>query len=173
GFLATSVSSYYIATDTLSRQISEQTLPLTSDNVYSEIQRDLLRPILISSLMSTDTFLRDWALDGESDPQRVQSYLAAIQQRYNTITAYFISDATLNYYHTTGIIKQMSETDPLDDWYFRARGINEPYEINVDHDTADRRRLNIFVNYRVFDYSGNFIGVTGVSLAGESVAHLI
>lgn len=173
GFMATSLTSYFVASDSLSSQISEQTLPLTSDNVYSEIQRDLLRPILISSLMSTDTFLRDWAIDGEQDPARVQAYLAAIQQRYNTITAFFISEATRNYYHPTGVIKQLSAEDPDDAWYFRVRDLNDPYEINLDLDTADRSRLSIFVNYRVFDYAGRFIGVTGVGLSVESVAQLI
>src|SRR5690554_6295166 len=81
GFLATSFSSYYVATDSLTEQISEQTLPLTSDNIYSEIQRDLLRPVLISSLMASDTFLRDWVMDGEGDVMRVQAYLREIQAR--------------------------------------------------------------------------------------------
>ena len=69
GFLATSLTSYYVATDSLAEQISEQTLPLTSDNIYSEIQRDLLRPILISSLMASDTFLRSaWRISSRGQP---------------------------------------------------------------------------------------------------------
>ncbi|MDP2379305.1 MAG: diguanylate cyclase, partial [Pseudohongiella sp.] len=64
GFMATSLTSYFVAQESLSRNVSEQMLPLTSDNIYSEIQRDLLRPILISSVMATDTFVRDWALEG-------------------------------------------------------------------------------------------------------------
>ncbi len=60
GFLATTFISYFVAHDALSRQITDETLPMTSDNIYSEIQRDLLTPILISSLMARDTFVRDW-----------------------------------------------------------------------------------------------------------------
>ena len=52
GFVTTSLVSYYVAHDALSEQIAETTLPLTSDNIYSEIQRDLLRPIFISSFIS-------------------------------------------------------------------------------------------------------------------------
>src|SRR5690606_1775966 len=79
GFLGTSVLSYLVASDSLARQISEQTLPLTSDNVYSEIQRDLLRPVLISSLMAADSFFHDWVADGETEPGRMQTYLKGIQ----------------------------------------------------------------------------------------------
>jgi len=39
GFLATSLVSYYVARDSMASQISEQALPLTSDNLNSEIVR--------------------------------------------------------------------------------------------------------------------------------------
>ena len=114
GFLTTSFVSFYVARDSLEEQISETTLPLTSDNIYSEIQRDLLQPIFISSLMAHDTFVRDWALSGETDEKRIIKYLTEIQSRYDTITSYFISDKTRNYYHPSGVIKQISEDDPAD-----------------------------------------------------------
>lgn len=173
GFLTTSFVSFYVARDSLEEQISETTLPLTSDNIYSEIQRDLLQPIFISSLMAHDTFVRDWALSGENDPDRIIKYLAEIQSRYDTITSYFISDETRNYYHPSGIIKQVSEDDPADDWYFRARDAKKDYEINIDDDTVDRSRMSIFVNYQVRDYDGNVIGITGVGLSVNSVTNLI
>ncbi|MDO9477184.1 MAG: diguanylate cyclase, partial [Pseudohongiella sp.] len=138
GFMATSLTSYFVVQESLSRNVSEQMLPLTSDNIYSEIQRDLLRPILISSVMATDTFVRDWALEGEEDSARIISYLNEIQQQYNTITAFYVSDATRQYYHPSGVLKTVSEQDPADAWYFRVRGLQQDYEVNVDTDTADR-----------------------------------
>lgn len=125
GFLATSLTSYFVARDSLASSITDQMLPLTSDNIYSEIQRDLLRPILISSVMATDTFVRDWKLQGESDPQRIIAYLAEIQQEYDTITAFFVSEQSRQCYHPTGILKTVSETDPADAWYFAVRNQRE------------------------------------------------
>lgn len=173
GFLATSLTSYYVARESLSSNISDQMLPLTSDNIYSEIQRDLLRPILISSLMATDTFVLSWVNDGEDELDEIRSYLSQIQQEYGTITAFFISDKTQNYYHPDGIIKVLSESDPADAWYYRARSLNRDYEVNVDLDTADQSRMSIFINYRVFDGRGNFIGITGVGLAVTAVSELV
>lgn len=173
GFLTTSFVSFYVARDSLEEQISESTLPLTSDNIYSEIQRDLLQPIFISSLMAHDTFLRDWVLSGEESPELITKYLAEIQLRYDTITSYFISEKSRNYYHPTGVIKQISEDDPADVWYFRARDSKQPYEINIDQDTADRSRMSIFVNYQVRDYAGNVIGITGIGLSVNAVTNLI
>ena len=67
GFLVNSISSYWVSKSNVRKTIIESSLPLTSDNVYSEIQRDLLRPIFISSLMANDTFLRDWVIAGEQE----------------------------------------------------------------------------------------------------------
>lgn len=173
GFLTTSIVSYYIASDSLNDRIAGEILPLTSDNIYSEIERDLLRSILISSLMAHDTFLHEWIVGGEQDVQRITRYLQEIQRKHDTTTAFFISEKTRNYYHTTGIIKQIDTEDEADDWYFRARDMNDPYEINVDHDTVDRNRVTIFINYRVTDHKGDFLGVTGIGLATETVAELI
>lgn len=44
--------------------------PFCVDNSDGKIQRDLLRPICISSLMASDTFLRDRVLNGEQNPER-------------------------------------------------------------------------------------------------------
>lgn len=173
GFLTTSFVSFYVARQSLEEQVSETTLPLTSDNIYSEIQRDLLQPIFISSLMAHDTFVRDWALSGEIDPKKIIRYLTEIQSRYDTITSYFISEETRNYYHPSGVIKQISEDDPADVWYFRTRDAKKPYEINIDYDTVDRSRMSIFVNYQVRDYDGNVIGVTGVGLSVNAVTNLV
>lgn len=173
GFLATSLISYFVAHDSLAQRIAEESLPLTSDNIYSEIQRDLLRPILISSVMANDTFVRNWAIGGEERPERIIQYLREIQAKYGTITAFFISERTRRYYHPDGILKTVTRDDPGDAWYFRVREMNRPYEINVDKDTADRSRLSIFVNYRVHDYDENYIGVTGVGLSVDAVTQLI
>lgn len=175
GFIFTSGISYKVAHDSLSKQISENTLPLTSDNIYSEIQQDLLQPIFISSLMAQDTFVRDWTINDEQDPKLLIRYLKEIQNKYATVTSFFISDKSRNYYHSTGVLKKVEETDPIDAWYFRVRSLpdSEPYEVNIDPDTANKNQTVVYVNYKVYDFDGNFIGVTGVGLAVERVQKLI
>ncbi len=173
GFVATSVIGYFVAEDSLEKQIAEETLPLTSDNIFSEIERDLLRSILISSLMAHDTFVRDWVVEGEEDQEAIIRYLTEIQEKYDTTTAFFVSEASRRYYHPDGVLKTVSRADTADIWYFRVRQMNEPFEINIDHDTAAPTRLSIFVNYRVEDESGDYIGATGIGLAVETVAGLI
>ncbi|MBK1876860.1 sensor histidine kinase [Pelagicoccus mobilis] len=173
GFLTNSISSYLVSKRNVRQTIVETSLPLTSDNVYSEIQRDLLRPVFISSLMANDTFLKDWALQGEVDESAITKYLHEIKIKYSTVSSFFVSDKSRKYYHPQGLLKEIKEDDARDRWYFRVRDMASDYEINVDPDLANRDEMTIFINYRVKDYQGNFIGATGVGLTVNRVNYLI
>lgn len=169
GFIAISLVSYNASRSTIHDSIVSNQLPLTSDNIYSEIQKDLIRPVLISSLMAGDTFFRDWVIRGERDHEEMRRYLKEIMGRHGTFTAFFVSEATRNYYHADSLLKQVREGEARDRWYFRVREMKTPYEINLDPDLANRDALTIFINYRVFDYEGRFIGATGVGLTADAV----
>jgi len=173
GFFATTLSSYYVSKQTILNAIAAQELPLTASNIYSEIQKDLVRPVLISSTMAHDTFLRDWALGGERDVDAMARYLREIKTRYGAFSSFFVSDRSANYYTGEGILKQVSPKASRDAWYYRVRAMPEPYEINVDPDLANRDALTIFVNYRVFDFDGRFLGAAGIGLTVDAVRHLI
>ncbi len=173
GFSSTSLVSYFVANNSLDEYIRTNTLPLTSDNIYSEIQRDVLPTIVISSLMAQDTFVRDWILAGEKEPDLIIRYLNSIQDRYKTATAFFVSDKTLNYYHSTGLLKQVDPDDSNDSWYFRVISLKDDFEINVDTDTAKLNQTNFFVNHKVTDYNGKYLGAIGVGLSSETVIDMI
>ena len=121
GFMVTSFVSYFVSRTSLRSEIALNTLPLTSDNIYSEIQQDLLRPVFISSLMATDTFLRDWVLQGELDERKITKFLKEIQTKHNTFTSFFVSDRTGLYYHADGILKKVSPSEKRDRWYYRVK----------------------------------------------------
>ena len=172
GFTSTLLSGYFVAYRCLEEEISRNTLPLTSDNIYSEIQKDMAQSIFISSLMAHDTFLRDWVLAGEKNSADIVKFLGEIESKYHTVTAFFVSEKTGNYYHPQGLLKQVSIEDPQDTWYFRSRQMEDDYEINIDTDTADRKRVTIFINYKVYGYNNDLIGVTGVGLELKQVQEI-
>ena len=172
-FLLTSFASSFVSRTSLRSEISDNELPLTGDNIYSEIQRDLLRPIFISSFMAQDTFVRNWLLDGEQNQGEISQYLKEIQNRYQTFTSFLVSEKTRNYYHGDGILKQVRADEERDRWYFRVRDMQPDYEINIDPDQANKDALTIFINHRVFDYQGRLIGVTGVGLSVSAVKDII
>ncbi|WP_322614489.1 sensor domain-containing diguanylate cyclase [Pseudomonas sp. BIC9C] len=173
GFLATSFLSYYASRASIRDNIVNTELPLTSDTVYSEIQKDLVRPILISSMMARDTFMRDWVVNGEKDSDQMTRYLNEVMTHYGAYTAFFVSNTSLTYYHAKGVLKQVKASEPRDAWYFRVRDMKDPYEINVDPDLANKDNLTFFINYKVYDYNDRFIGAAGVGLTVDAVIKLI
>lgn len=173
GFLATSFLSYYASRASIRDNIVNTELPLTSDTVYSEIQKDLVRPILISSMMARDTFMRDWVVNGEKDSDQMTRYLNEVMTHYGAYTAFFVSNTSLTYYHAKGVLKQVKTTEPRDAWYFRVRDMKDPYEINVDPDLANKDNLTFFINYKVYDYNSRFIGAAEVGLTVDAVIKLI
>lgn len=173
GFLATSIASFYVSKTSIRDSIIHNELPLTTDNIYSEIQKDLVRPVFISAMMASDTFLRDWVLAGENNPEAVHKYLNDVQVKSNAFTSFFVSDKTLRYYYGTGDRKTLSPDHPDDDWYFKVRQLKLMYELNVDHDRKLSNNLIVFVNHRMFDYAGQYIGVTGVGITVGDVQALI
>ena len=173
GFGATNFLSYETSARAMRQLILHRELPLTGSNIYSEIEADLVRPVLISSQMATDTFVQDWLLEGEHDPTRITRYLAAIQARYHVTTSYLISARTLRYYHFKGDTRVLSPTNPDDVWFWNVQALAAPYDINIDYDEAANRALTIFVNYKVTDYQGKFIGVTGVGLTVDAVRQIV
>lgn len=173
GFVATSLIGYQVSKQAIRDAIIGQDLPLTSSNIYSEIQKDLVRPVLISSTMAHDTFLRDWVINGERNIDEMARYLGEVKQRHGAFSSFFVSDKTGNYYTGEGKLKRVSSFEPRDAWYYRVRGLSEDYEINVDPDLANQDELTIFINYRVFDFSGNYIGATGVGLTVNAVRRMV
>ncbi|MDO8990999.1 MAG: GGDEF domain-containing protein, partial [Sideroxyarcus sp.] len=164
GFLSIGIAAFIVSRDAIRAGIVQQALPLTADNIYSEIQKDLLRPVFVSSMMAQDTFMRDWLIGGERDVSRIRRYLNEVKTKYGTNTSFLVSESSRKYYFESGVLKVVSRGDPRDEWYFRVREMRAPYESNVDLDEANRDQRTVFVNYRVLDYRGNYIGAIGVGL---------
>jgi hypothetical protein len=82
GFLCVNLINYFSVKKTMRENEIYGSLPLTRDNIYTEIQRDLMRPVFVSSLMAHDTFLKDWVLHGEQNTATVEKYLQEIRSKY-------------------------------------------------------------------------------------------
>lgn len=173
GFAAAAWVNYSVSSQAIRQSIVAAELPLTADNLYSEIQKDLVRPIVISSMMSSDTFVRDWVIAGEEDEELMTRYLREVRDRYGAFTSFFVSERTRTYYQSAGVLKQVKESETRDAWYFRVRAMSVPYEINVDPDLANKDAMTIFINYRVLDYNNKFLGAIGVGIKLDAAREII
>lgn len=163
-FTFTSLISYNVTRTALTSDSKNVILPLISDNIYSEIQKELLQPIHNSSIMANDEFLVNWVQSGEQDEEEIVRYLQRIRERYGYFSAFFVSAITKNYYYYDGILKQISPEDDHDIWYYNFVRLGREYDLDVDNDEATNGTMTIFINHRLEDSKGNFLGVTGVGL---------
>lgn len=94
GFFATTLGSYLVSKDAIREAILGRELPLASSNIYVELQKDLVQPVVISSTMAHDTFLRDWVLRGERDVSEMNRYLQEVKTRHGAFSS-FLSPTAL------------------------------------------------------------------------------
>ncbi len=172
-FLAINLINYYVSKGSIRSSIIHDALPMISSNIYTDIQKDLITPINVSSLMANDTFLKDWMLEGEKDPNKVIRYLREIQKKYGFFSTFLVSERTKLYYHYKGIHKKINPYNAHDVWYYDFKKMGVDYDLVVDTDEAAQGALTIFINHRLLDYDGNFIGVTGVGLNMAQVGTLL
>ena len=172
-FAAINLLNYKVSRTALRQSVIHDVLPGISNEIFQDIQRDLLVPVQVSSLMANDTFLKDWVLNGEQDESRIIKYLWEIKQRYNFFSTFLVSAWTNNYYHFKGLHKKISPDDDHDVWYYRFISSGESYDLDVDTDEAAQGTLTIFINHRLNDYQGNLLGVTGVGLKMSEVGRLL
>lgn len=172
-FLATSLINYAVTKNDVREDLLNSALPLTGKNIYSEIQGAMLRPILVSSSMANDTFLKDWVLDGEQNLDEIKQYLDGLQSKYGFLTTFFVSAVSDNYYYQDGILKKIGARDPHDVWFYSFTRTGKEYDLDVDSNEAEGGALTIFVNFRVEDDNGRLLGVAGVGVNIDHAATLL
>ena len=169
-FIFSNLFSYYTTKKSLIEEVRNSSLPLLSENIYSEIQRSFSESINISSAMSHDSFLINWIKNGEKTTDELTLYLNNINRKYGFFSTFYVSSITGNYYYYDGILKKINEDDDHDIWYYKFIESGKKIDLDVDTDEASNGVLTIFINNRVEDFNGNFLGVTGVGIRLDKIA---
>ena len=172
-FLFTSLINYEVTRRTIREELLHSSLPLTGKNIYSEIQGSMMRPLLVSTSMANDTFLKSWVHGGEKDTGKITRYLAEIKHKYDFLTTFFVSVNSDKYYNQDGILKTIGARDPRDVWFFAFTRTGKEHDLNVDLSEGDNDTLSIFVNCRVEDEHGHLLGVTGAGVNIDQVTDRI
>lgn len=172
-FLATSLVNYAFTKAAVRAELLNSSLPLTGKNIYSEVHSDMLRPILVSTSMAHDAFLKEWIEDGEKDLAPITDYLSQLRDKYGFLTTFFVSAVTDNYYYQDGILKKIGPRDPHDVWYYGFVRTGHEFDLDVDTNEAENGALTIFANFRVTDENGRLLGVAGVGVNIDRVTGLL
>ncbi len=171
--ISISVTNYMVSLNSTEKQLRTQALPLSLDNIYSEIQKNIVEPHLVSSMMAHDTFLKDWISSGEHNVEKIAKYLDAIKNKYSMSTAFLVGDKTKNYYTDEGLLKTISKKNIDDDWYFNFEKTNLKHEINLDFDKEISEYMMMFINVKIFDNNFNLLGITGIGIKISHISEML
>ena len=156
--------NYTISMESTQNQLKTQSLPLSIDNIYTEIQKHMIEPFLVASMMANDTFVKDWIKQEEETVEKIQRYLGSIKNKYGMLAAFLVSDKTLNYYTNDGFIEKVEKSNKRNKWYFEFKNIPKHHEINLDLNEHLTNTLIMFINFKMFDDNFNYLGATGVGI---------
>lgn len=156
--------SYTSALNNTQQQLKVQSLPLSLDNIYTDIQKSIIEPHLVSSMMANDTFVEEWLINGEQDNLKIIKYLKSIKNKYNMFSTFFVSEKTKDYYTNDGFIEKLSKDNISNKWYYDFKEIQESKELNLDYNKNISNSMILFINHKILDKDYNYLGTTGVAL---------
>jgi len=162
--IGSSISYYMVSMNSMEKQLKSQSLPLSIDNIYTDIQKHIIEPYLVSSMMANDTFLKDWLLNDEENTLKIQRYLDSIKNKYGMLATFLVSEKSQNYYTEDGFIEKISKQHSVNKWYFTFKKLEEKHEINLDLNDKISKSVIMFINFKIFDDSFHYIGATGVGI---------
>lgn len=178
GFCSVGAICYYTYSKIIKDDIKNIS-KLTATNIYSDINSQLTKPIFVALTMANDSFVDNWLAEEKNNLSSVEhqkkltNYLNGLMTKYNYNSVFLVSDYSKNYYHFKGINKVISEKDQHDQWYYDFVKSKITYNLDVDTDEVNHNILSVFINCRIDDDEGNFLGVTGVGLELDKVQGLL
>ncbi len=87
-----SLINFAVSLKSTQQELVERSLPLSVDNIYSEIQTQVIGPGLVASMMANDTFVRDWLIHNEMDHEKSLSFLPRIKNKYGMFVTFLVSE---------------------------------------------------------------------------------
>lgn len=152
---------------------------LLAERIYDAVENRFQGPIMVAKVMASDTMVHEM-LAAEKDRQRQETearfaaWLTGIQKSGDYDTVYLVSDSTRRYYTSDGIDKIVDQTkDSHDKWYEMFKNSNAPYVVSVDVDQVHDKEWTLFVDARITDDRGRFLGSCGVGVFISGLQELI
>ena len=161
------------------RRHDEEIVKVIASDVYDNIGNELVNAVMLSRGMANDTFLHqnlraEDSFTVEEETRIVTEWLSTLRARLNCSSAFLASENSRHYWMTNVLVKRLDlENDPHDKWYKDLIESDKDYVLNVDTNEADNFTQGVFVNNKIIDANGNFLGVCGVGIDMKVLQEII
>lgn len=147
-------------------------------DICNELHEFLLESRLIAQSMSNelanDIVIKKDKYSEEKLSKMFGDYLNEIVQKFEFDTAYYVDGSNNRYYSFDGYVKTLDYVNNESDrWYsdFTTSGV--PYSLSINNDVVQKDKVMVFVNCRVEDKRGRFVGVCRIGVDKEKINELI
>ena len=145
--------------------------------VYDHIIGELSEPIMVARTMANDNYLASTLVQEQQQEQAMveqdlSEYLTGIEKGLGYQVAFVISDASHNYYTSSGVSRVVDPASEHDGWYADLLAATDDYDLDVDNDEIDSQYLAVYVNAKIKGQDGAVRGVCGVGVRMTGVQEL-
>ncbi|CAH9065813.1 hypothetical protein PSECIP111951_03444 [Pseudoalteromonas holothuriae] len=173
GFTFTSWFSFHMAHNSLSEGIIDETLPLTSHVISTDLQKQLQGPIYVAQSMAQNHFIHLWLKNGSANSEQLFAFLNKTKTLFKSKTSFLVDHSTQTYYHFDGQAHQLNFSSPESDWYKATiEESQRDYVLNVDASPQDNFSPIVYVNHKII-VNNALLGVTGVGIQLSDLQQLI
>ncbi len=163
--------------DTLLKENNHDNSVIYANEVSNAVIDVFSEAVAVSQSMN-NTFIQSLLKNQEKIPEAqknkvIQNYLSDIVAKFGYSTAFLTDDSQMAYHAENGFVKIVDPSNPDDDWYLPFRDSGKLYELNIDNDQANDNRMTIYINMRMEDSAGKFIGICGVGVPTTQVFSLL
>lgn len=171
-FTITNIINYNETSIILRKELIEEELPVEVERISLTIKLFIMPFLTASSNLAHDHFIHKWIKDGEPDEQFIINYIDSIQKMNGVNTCFLASEVSKTYYNSNGGF-HISENDPDACWYFEFRESGKPYELNKAINVDMENMPTVFINHRIDDDNGTFLGVVGMGLELAAIPRIL
>ena len=165
-----------LSRNALEAETREKTMPALSGEIAATVQIWIGDPAEALLTMGANPRLQSWLREGE-DSEGL-AYLSAIGQNfihtYKTGGINLVVKDSNNFYEIIRTAEKRKDIDPyIDAWFFRFERMGQRTDINIHGPTDPVYAHMAFINARVEDEHGRFLGVLSTAFAAEDFINRI
>jgi len=163
GFIVSAISSVQIAKELRLKRLTEQDLPLILDNAHSNIEKTLLKPEVIASMMASNSFLISWVEGDTKNIKQIRNYLSGIKKKYNLFTVFVALENHHQYFFDHGLSIFKRPTWANDNWYLKIKNSNNESEANLAYNHKNDKMI-FYINNKMKNSKNKLLGIVGIGL---------
>jgi diguanylate cyclase (GGDEF)-like protein len=173
---STVIATYSISK--ISREYTSERLSALSTDVERSINDVISQTVSVSRTIANDTFLTSLLeRENETNQQEISDLLASYTDKLENIFSYewvFIaSEQTKAYYSSSGIYQILDVDSDEASWYTDFVNLNKEYDVSVGTDNDAPDTATFFVDVRIENEEGDFLGICGVAVKMDDLKAVI